>query len=244
MGVINFNNQSSEDFHIKVWQPPDYRIPERDYEIIQIPGRNGDLIIDKGSFKNTTRSYIVSIFDCKKSFTALANKLAEWLNSASGYSRLEDSYEPDYYRMALYRKAIDITNVLGKAGYATIEFECKPQRYLKIGDKSVIVTQGLTTTLFNPTTFEADPIIKAFGSSGGEININSNVIRLDAIDTNVVIDCEAMEVYKETEEGNVNWNSYIHLNSEEFPKLIPGLNTISFSGGITSMEVKPKWWTI
>jgi phage-related protein len=40
-----------------------------------------------------------------------------------------------------------------------------------------------------------------------------------------------------------NRNSTITLNNG-FPKLVPGENNISFSGGITSVEVIPKWWTL
>ena len=37
---------------------------------------------------------------------------------------------------------------------------------------------------------------------------------------------------------------YVVLKNREFPKLVPGSNTISFSGGITSVEIIPRWWTI
>lgn len=247
MGLIVFNGLSSKDFGIEVWQAPNYQIPEREYETIHIPGRNGDLVIDKESFKNVPRQYVISLFDRKKDFTTLSNKLAEWLHSTSGYARLEDSYEPDYYRMAIYQKNTEITNVFDRAGYATIEFNCKPQRFLISGDTPIRSTNG-SISLVNPTNFKSSPILKAYGNVGGEIKIGDQTIELTAIDGNVVIDCETMEVYKEANDGNekgiVNWNSYVRLNANEFPKFGPGSNRITFSSGITSLEVTPKWWTI
>lgn len=243
MGLIKFNGLSSEEFGIKVWSPPNHTIPERDYETIHIPGRNGDLVIDKGSFKNVSRQYVVSLYNKNKDFTALSAVLAEWLHSSSGYARLEDTYEPDYYRKAIYQKATEITNLYEIAAYATIEFSCKPQRFLKSGENSIRASGG-SLNITNPTTFSSSPIIKAYGNTGGQISVNGQIIELLAIDGNAVIDCEMMETYRDYNGEAVNWNSYIKLRSNEFPKLNPGSNTIIFSGGISSLEVTPRWWTI
>ena len=56
----------------------------------------------------------------------------------------------------------------------------------------------------------------------------------------LIIDSELQDVYS----GSVNLNSLFVLNGEDFPKFEPGNNPISFSGGITMLEVIPKWWTI
>ena len=61
MGVIYYNGKSSEEFGIVVETTPNYEIPERDYEILSIPGRNGDVVIDKGNYKNVERSYNIAI---------------------------------------------------------------------------------------------------------------------------------------------------------------------------------------
>lgn len=238
MGRIIFNGLSSEDYGIKVWQPPSYTIPERDYEIVHVPGRDGDIVLDKGSYKNTVRSYVVSFGEPdKENFVSLANGLSEWLHSCSGYARLEDSYEPEYYRLALYYETIDIVNAYNKAGQVTIKFNCKPQRFLKIGDNVI----GFTSNgyLTNPTFFDSRPIIKIYCNGDGSVQIGEYVIVLKDIDEYIVIDSELMDAYK----GTVNCNSKIELNGN-FPRLIKGRNDISFSGGITSVEVRPKWWTI
>lgn len=265
MGLIMFNGLSSEDFGFKVWQPPDYQIPEKEYETIHIPGRDGDLVIDKESFKNTLRSYVVSFGKTdRKDFTLLANKLSEWLNSAHGYARLEDSYEPEYYRQALYQKTISIKNVYEQAGCVTIEFNCKPQRFLKSGDNVIRIEKQIKVItdenhgnvtdsqngnvegcccygyLRNPTAFKSRPTIKIYGFGSGELEIGDQVLEISSIDNYLVIDCEMMEIYKD----KINCNSKVKLNRNDFPKLLPGLNRILFSGGITSVEVIPKWWTI
>lgn len=237
MGVIIFNGISSQDYNIQVEHPPGYTAPEKDYEIIHVPGKNGDIVINKGSFKNVVRTYEIAIGSLEKEFFTMANYISEWLNSASGYARLEDSYEPECYRLALFEQSIEIENILNHAGRATISFNCKPQRFLKNGDESVhFSSSGI---IRNPTHFNSLPIITIFGSGEGVLRIGDDTVKISNIGNCIVINSEIQDAY----EGTINKNSYISLNNG-FPKLGIGENEISFSGGITHVEVIPKWWTL
>lgn len=187
MGVIFYNGQSSKDYHIEVEQPPSYAYPERNYDIITVPGRNGDLYIDTGSYKNVDRKYDISLGSTLPEYTKLMTGLSQWLHSATGYTRLEDSYEPDYYRMAVYKEGNEITNLFHQGGKGSITFTCKPQRYLKLGERSVtydpthmggeIKTRTalmIYGPLRNTTNQDASPIIKIYPNSnatnGGSIS--------------------------------------------------------------------------
>lgn len=237
MGVIIFNDISSRDYDIQVEKLPDYETPEKDYDIIHVPGRNGDVIIDKGSYKNTRRRYQLSVGSLTKDFVSMANAISEWLHSASGYARLEDSYEPEYYRMAIYKDSGLIENLLGSAGRTSIAFNCKPQRFLKSGDESTVFSEA--GTIFNPTGFKSFPTIIINGNGAGVLRIGIYTVSVSSIDTSVTINSDIQDAYN----GMENRNSTITLNNG-FPKLVPGENNISFSGGITSVEVIPKWWTL
>ena len=234
MGVIIFNNKSSADCRIQVAHPPGYAYPERDYTITHIPGRNGDIIQDNGCYKNVERTYEVSFDAPNEDFATYANAVSAWLHSTTGYARLEDSYEPNYYRMATYQESNIFENLYNKAGTATIVFECKPQRFLKTGDNAITVQNSLT--IMNPTGFEAYPLFKVTGTSG-VLTVNGNSITFSSIDDFVMLDCELQDAYKE----NINKNSTI---SGTFPVLKPGSNTIRWTGGISSVTMKPRWWTI
>lgn len=234
MGVIIFNNKSSADCRIQVAHPPGYAYPERDYTITHIPGRNGDIIQDNGCYKNVERTYEVSFDVPNEDFATYANAVSAWLHSTTGYARLEDSYEPNYYRMAVYQESNIFENLYNQAGTATIVFECKPQRFLKTGDNTVTIQNSLT--IMNPTGFEAYPLFKVTGTSG-VLTVNGNSITLSSIDDFVILDCELQDAYKE----NINKNSTI---SGTFPVLKTGSNTISWTGDISSVTMKPRWWTI
>ena len=234
MGVIIFNNKSSADCRIQVAHPPGYAYPEKDYTITHIPGRNGDIIQDNGCYKNVERTYEVSFDVPNEDFATYANAVSAWLHSTTGYARLEDSYEPNYYRMATYQESNIFENLYNKAGTATIVFECKPQRFLKTGDNTIAIQNSLT--IMNPTGFEAYPLFKVTGTSG-VLTVNGNSIAISSIDGFVMLDCELQDAYKE----NINKNSTI---SGTFPMLKPGSNTIRWTGGISSVTMKPRWWTI
>ena len=234
MGVIMFNNKSSADCRIQVAHPPGYAYPERDYTVTHIPGRNGDIIQDNGCYKNVERTYEVSFDVPNEDFATYANAVSAWLHSTTGYARLEDSYEPNYYRMATYQESNIFENLYNQAGTATIVFECKPQRFLKTGDNTIAIQNSLT--IMNPTGFEAYPLFKVTGTSG-VLTVNGNSITFSSIDDFVMLDCELQDAYKE----NINKNSTI---SGTFPVLKTGSNTISWTGNISSVTMKPRWWTI
>lgn len=236
-GVIIFNNQSSVDYGIVVETAPNYETPERDYEMVHVPGRNGDLSFDSGSYKNVPRTYDIAIGSYKEMFPTMANRISEWLHSANGYARLEDSYEHEYFRIALYKDEMDIQNILKHAGRVKIVFDCKPQRFLKQGEDNHIFNQ--IGVLRNPTNFKAKPLITIRGIGSGQFSLGGYICMISEIGTYTTLDCDIQDAYKGTE----NRNQYITL-PDGFPKLGIGENEISFSGGITSMEVVPRWWTI
>ena len=237
MGIIKYNGNSSDEVGIVVETPPDYEIPERNYEIIPVPGRNGDIVIDLNSYKNVVREYNIAIGEEDGDFSVLSSKIANWLYSGHGYLRLEDSYLPEYYMMAAVIAPNNIINILQQAGRATVQFNRKPQRFLKSGDRSIIVTKQ--TTLFNPTQFNSKPLIIVNGTGSGVVNIGGYSVKIDNLEDEITIDCELEESYK----GTNNQNKKVTL-SNGYPLLVPRDNIINFSGGITKVTIIPRWWTI
>ncbi len=386
MGIVIFDGRSSKNYGIQVEHPPGYQTPARDYEMVHIPGRNGDLLIDNGSYQNVSREYEIAVGSEDGDFTEMANRIAEWLHSAPGYARLEDSYEPGYYRMAACSEGITVENLEQHAGRAKAVFNCKPQRFLKSGEEIVEVRKrvhglmvtfsddtrmeegrdylqiiysddsdgearkqltfrsseslagrqvfipnakefyiywhsggGISTYLgfevtsvrflagsapdaeagalppdnalsapviqvskgdypkcpkadsggygpvvdllwrytygaptinpplgnivANPTGFTALPVITVYGNGAGFLHVNGYTVDISDIRGSITIDSEVQDAYSGGV-NRVNRNPDISLGTHGFPKLKPGLNEITFSGGVTYLEVVPKWWTL
>lgn len=238
MGVIPyeylyFAGKSSEDFNCHISGSGTFNSPEKDVENVSVPGRNGDLHIDSGRFKNIEIIYPAFI---TKNFKDNYDALKAFLLSQSGYKRLQDSYHPDYYRRARFKGRIEPSmSTLNRAASFELGFDCDPRRFLVTGEiKNEIETPGV---LFNRTRFEALPLIRAYGT--GSFYINGIVIQITSADGYTDIDCELQEAFK----GSVNCNGNIVLTDGKFPVLSPGLNNITYTG-ITKLEVTPRWWTV
>lgn len=237
MGVVTFNGITSKSIGIEVEVPPDYDIPERIYETLHVPGRNGDIIMDTGSYKNSSRVYQVCLGSDGGNFATLANKISGWLHSAPGYLKLEDSYTPDYFMLARYGESNSITNIYQQAARASLTFDRQPQRFLKIGDIPVTVTTSKAFT--NPTKFDSKPLIRVNGNGDGTITCGAYTISITNLSGYMYIDSNLEDAFKEA----MNMNRYVTVPNG-FPILKPGNTTISYTGGIMGIVVTPRWWTI
>lgn len=253
MGIVVYNGVSSEDLDIVVEHPPKYHFPQRDYDVIHVPGRNGDVVFDKGSYQNVIRQYELAIGDYTHDYTYLVNRISEWLHSGSGYARLEDSYEPEYFRQAMFMNEGEIENLYAHAGRITVEFNCKPQRFLKSGEVIHEITAS-DTVLVNPTNFESRPKLIVYGTGPGDLWFTKtdsktgeqkehSTLSINEINSSIIIDSELMDAYSivDDEGTTVNRNNDI---MGKFPYIFTGINTINFNGGITKVEVIPRWWTL
>ncbi len=246
MGIIKYNDISTEDLGIIIQFIPTYEFPNKDYESVHIPGKNGDILIDNGSFQNVERTYsIAKTYKTREDFIKVANKITTWLFSADGYARLEDSYEPDYYRMAMYKNNGNMTNFYDVATALEITFDCKPQRWLISGDEEITVQNGVPLPK-NPTNYDSMPIfeVRVHANTIATINVGSDYqLQIDkfASVTDIIIDCENMECYY----GDTLYNSKVKITKGNgFPKLAKDSQTTITYSGVSSLKVKPRWWTI
>lgn len=236
MKSFTFDGYKSSDYGIFISGDGVYNAPERDIEMVSIPGRNGALALDQGRFENIELTYPAGVFGTSQSdFSSKLSTFRNILCSRVSYVRLTDEYHPDEFRLALYRSGLEVEPVnYSNAGEFEIIFECKPQRFL---------TSGETTTTFNgngsitnPTQFESKPLLVVTGT--GTLTVNGTSITFSSSPTTV--DCETMEAYN----GSTSRNGSITLGSGVFPVLSPGSNSISKTSGISQIKITPRWWRI
>ena len=126
---LTIDGKSTLEFNTWISGGGTFSSPDRDVEMVSVPGRNGDLTIDNGRFNNIKVSYDAFI---TKDFDRNIEALRNYLGSLQGYKRLEDTYHADSYRMALFSAGIQPKTIARNlAGDFSIEFDCKPQRWLK-----------------------------------------------------------------------------------------------------------------
>lgn len=215
-----------------------FAAPERDYEVISIAGRNGDLIIENDRWKNIEVSYPAFIIHgINNNLPALRAALS----AKKGYQRLEDSYHPDEFRMGHFVGGFH-PNMGAANRYATFEvrFDCKPQRFLKSGEQVQTIT-ATSKAVNNPTLFEARPLLKVTTSGGGlaQIWVNHVEMRVQNAPEEFYMDFELQDVYTPTE--NLGARA---TRNYPYPPLVSGENTIARGSTVTKIELTPRWWTL
>lgn len=174
---LSFNNTSSRSYGVYLTGEAVYNAPQRAVELVSIPNRNGAFALDKGYFENIEVTYPAGIFgETEADFAQAISDFRNFLCSKKGYCRLTDEYNPNEYRMAVYKSGLEVSPAQLKAGEFDIVFECKPQRFLTSGETAVTVTSG--GTINNPTYFDSSPLLKLYGY--GNIQINSDTITASA----------------------------------------------------------------
>ena len=252
---FTFNNNDSRNYGVYISGSGTYNAPARAYEMVSVPGRNGDLIISQDRYVNTELTYPAFIGD---PFNSDLQSFRAMMMSVGSYARLSDSYHPDEYRAAFFADGLEVTptNTL-KGGEFEITFNCKPQRFLVSGESAVEVAS--TGKLTNPTQYPAKPSIVVQGY--GTLNVGGTRMEIANVFSSVVIDSEILDCYANnglplvnsaivgaailgTSGYVANANNAVTFLSGDFPVLPPGDTRIVYDNTITKVTVFPRWWRL
>ena len=167
---IIFGGINSADYNVWISGSSAFSAPERDVEFVSVPGRNGDLLIDNGRWNNIKLTYPAFI---PKGFDDLVDDFRTEIMKLRGYQRLEDTYHPDEYRLASFNYGLNPKNISAflRTGEFDLTFNCKPQRFLKIGE---------TPLQFLPATIVANKMYTQFIPISGDLHFE---VRCPATDT-------------------------------------------------------------
>lgn len=175
---LSFDGVTSRTYGVYITGQAVYNAPQRDVEMISIPGRNGAFPLDHGRFENIEVTYPAGIFaENETDFAQAISDFRNYLCSRKGYVRLSDEYNPDEYRLAVYKSGLEVDPALLRAGEFDITFDCKPQRWLTSGETQLTVLDGETIT--NPTLFDASPIVKVNGH--GTFSVDDQSITVNKV---------------------------------------------------------------
>lgn len=234
LNYFTFNGTDSRDFGVYISGQGTFNAPERAYSLMKVPGRDGALVGFDNRLENVELTY--PAFICSN-FSQNMEDFRSFLLSQVGYQKLVDSYHPNEYRMAIYPGAFEAeVTSLNDAGQFDITFVCKPQRFLNSGDN--VTTLTASTSISNPTLFNAQPLMRVYGT--GVLGIGSQSVTISTADSFTDIDCEMMDCYK----GTASKNRYVSFSNYKFPVLSPGTNNITLGTGITKVEITPRWWVL
>ena len=230
MNTFTYNGTTSSTYGIFIEHRPVLTFPKRVIESISVPGRSGNLLFDTGAYENVTLTYQVAY---KGNVRPNGVNIATWLYQ-NDYLTLSDTYEPSYFRKAVYVSPLNVTDIIAVAGRAAITFDCKPQRYLLSGLTVLTPAKGSNiSNAYQP----ALPIISLSGN--GTLTVGSKTVTISGNTGTLILDSERQTA----EVGTSNANNLITL-SDGFPVLGTGNTNITWTTGISNVKVTPNWWTL
>lgn len=237
---FSVGGNKSTDYGIILTKAPTMQIPERDVQTITVPGRSGDLVIDNGRYKNAAMEFECLIIPPQGQTMreAAAALMAAMLPVA--YARIADSFDPAHFCLARASGGVSVESLTEQGGRFTLEYDRMPQRYRVDGETPVTLTGS--GTIQNPTAQTARPLLKVSLSGAGAIVIGGTRVEISAGETTLYLDCESQNAYALDAGVAVNRNNLV--NAPEFPALAPGSNAVTLSGGVSRVEITPRWWDL
>ena len=205
--------------------PPTIRAAQR-VESVTVPGRDGSLHETDGSYDNYTKTMECAIKNREK-----LDDIAAWL---TGSGEIIFSSEPDKVYRVTISNTISIAQMMRTFQKFQVSFDTYPFQYsvnrfdeaLELEKSAVILGKG---------TVYSQPVITVYGSGTVTLTINGADYPLSNVDGYVTINSEIEECYK----GNLNRNNI--FSADEFPRLDPGDNSISWTGNVEKIEIQPNW---
>lgn len=202
-------------------------------ETYDIPGRNGALTVTDGTYENVPIKYILYT---KGDVLSNIRNFRNHLNANTGYQRLEDTYLPEEYRLAQFTSLFEVPTSDRKNAAFEVEFDCMPQRFLRSGEQTTILTA--TSSIYNGNLTTSKPLVRVYGT--GIVTIGDIPITITVNASYTDIDCEAESAYR----GSTNLNGNITLSNGRFWEISPGYNTVTLGRGIERIEITPRFWIL
>lgn len=219
-----WKNIKSDDMDIIVESMPSIDLPVEKIEEVNVEGMSGFYTINTGAYEGTTKMITVHYTGDKY------DELAEWL---SGSGELILGNLKDRYYKAYISNSIPLDVILeAKLAKFPIKFRCQPFGYSLNND---LITLKITNTIINNSyTHFSEPVIKVYGNGDINLFINGKQISLKLVEEYITINSTLKDCYKDLDKLN---NKMIG----EYPILLPGKNTISWTGSVNKIEITPNW---
>lgn len=219
----------SRTYGIYLQTPPDILSAEPDLEFIDIPGRDGSLLLDHGGYHDNETELQCYVQD--------VGNIGAAYGFMSGSHKFIFSTNPNraYYGafFGTAQSARMVRNLQAQEITAPVRF--KPFRYFEPApDRIQIYTSP--GSINNPGSAESAPIITIVGSGNFTLTIGQYVLDFSDVDGGIIVDCDKNRLF-----NTDGITRALEHDIDEFPRLKPGINYVQWTGGIQSITIDPRW---
>lgn len=209
----------------------------RDVEIVEIPGKNGDIVIDNGRYKPVLFSpkFIMWKKSNFKSFEEQQNAFTDLMTGAYGYSEMTILGNSAFTYMARVVDEVRITLDDEVSAEVEINLSLKPIKYITPGLDTVNLVNG--TILDNIGKVPSNPMIVLTGTGNVTLTLGSKTVVFKNITDGVVVDFEHKTVTN-LDKNSPKWET---LYTWPLPSLPVGSNKISWDNSNFKISMIPRW---
>ena len=225
-GELYFNRDRSLNLNLFLENYPSIQIANEEYEEVQVEGRSGNLIINKGTYPDKKIPFTFTILSPRIEINF--EKVYEWLTEIED-NRLIFGRSDRCYKV---KKVIfgNIQKEFRSIGEFDIIFLCEP------------FTQDLTKTVHEITksgfkinyngNAPGDTLIKVYGSGNIQLTINGETMQINNVNNYIEIDSDLLQV--RNQDGTSKDNDTLG----DFVLLTKGENAISYTGSVTKIVIE------
>lgn len=225
-GELYFNRDRSLSLNLFLENYPSIPIANEEYEEVQVEGRSGNLIINKGTYLDKKIPFAFTILSPKIDIDF--ERVYEWLTEIED-NRLIFGRNDRCYKV---KKVLfgNIQKEFRSIGEFDVIFLCEP------------FTQDLTKTTHEITksgfkinyngNAPGDTLIKVYGSGNIQLTINGETMQINNVNNYIEIDSDLLQV--RNQDGTSKDNDALG----DFVLLTKGENTISYTGSVTKIIIE------
>lgn len=225
-GELYFNGNRSLNLNLFLENYPSIPIANEEYEEVLVEGRNGKLIINKGTYPDKKIPFTFTILSPRIEIDF--ERVYEWLTEIED-NRLIFGRRDRCYKV---KKVIfgDIQKEFRSIGEFDVTFLCEP--FLQDLDKTTheITTSGLKINYDGNAP--GDTLIKVYGSGNIQLTINGETMQINNVTDYVEIDSDLLQV------RNQDGTSKDDDTLGDFILFTKGENVISYTGTVTKVVVE------
>lgn len=224
---FNFKNDTCKKHGVYIVRRPNIPAPKRMLTTIQIPGRDGIVVVDDGTYENIEITVEINYMCNANEWHERFRDCKRWLRGNGFLSFSDDDrycYAVDFCQIETNER--DSVRI----GKFTVVFSCKPYQFLKTG----LFEMPLKNSIYNQYEI-SHPIYKIAGEGVCTLAVNGNTVTAN-VGQNLTIDTDLQIAYRNdgTIMNTAITGKYQNLYLQE------GNNDLSISNGF-SAKIIPKW---
>jgi len=232
--MFTYKGIRSTDMHLRVLNDIAFASPKRDVNAIQVPGRDGDLMIDNGRYDSIIRSIPCRIeAPSHINVETLISQINNWLVNDASFHEFEWANDPEFKYLARVEGDVISQRILSRYGKTAIDFRIHPIKYLRSSLLERQITSGIN--VLNQFNVDAKPLIRIVGSGDITINIGGRALELRRIGGGCIIDSENQTIT--TLNGQVTLFERMY---SPFPVLHAGNNQVTFTRNDIQVFITPR----